>query len=293
MLSHGTKIAPRVTGLKLAAWDCMRATAPGARAIILLLVTFAVLRATAEPTGRRGRGHGADLTVQESAAQRDPGAKPAEDSPAEMARKCEAGDVIACVNLAVACDKGSGMKIDKTRAASLYARACELGEPFSCTRGAGLYDDGREMPADRERARGLLKLSVPLYEKACDKLDALACANLADMYANGRGVERDFKRALELRTRSCSVDPQSCLALGNAYYRGEGIPQDLQRAAKFFGKACDGGSPAACFLLASMTERGIEGQGDPKAAVVLYQRACGLGFEPACRDERRLETPRP
>lgn len=262
--------------------------------VIILSVAMATVTGPLSASVRHGepgmREHGPNATALQDARQRESAVQPAEDSPAELVRNCEAGDVPACVNLAGAFDKGAGVKVDKVRAAALYARACELGEPFSCTRAAGMYQDGGEVPTEPERARMLHELSVPLYEKACARENASACVNLARMYANGHGVERDGQRAIELRTRACSSDSASCFDLANAYYHGDGIPQDLERAAEFFDKACNRGNPAACFLLAGLTERDVGGRGGPKAAIGLYKRACASGFEPACREERRLRN---
>jgi TPR repeat protein len=258
-------------------------------AVVVLMSTAVMVQASATFDEPRAHEHGADGALPWSVSKSDSNAQSADSRPVDMDRTCETGDVVACVNLAVACERGSGMKVDKVRAASLYARACELGEPFSCTRAASMYEDNRGRP-DPERARDLRKLSVPLYQKACSLQNAPACANLADMYAGGRGVERDVARALELRTLACSVDPQSCFDLGNAYYRGEGVAQDLSKAVKFFGKACDHGDQAACFGLAGLTERNVVGEGGAVAALPLYKRACDLGFKPACREVRRVES---
>ena len=252
----------------------------------LVVVTIATLFVT----GRPGlRADGIDKTRPGS----DPGGgaavQPTESSPTELGESCEAGDVAACVNLAVAYDKGSAVETDKAQAASLYARACELGEPFSCTRAAAMYDGDGEMPGGPDRSGALRRLSVPLYQKACDQERASACVNLAEMYASGRGIERDSTRALELRARACSLDAGSCFDLANAYYRGEGTPKDLGKAAESFKAACDHGSAPACFLLARIVEQDPESEGGQKAALSLYERACSAGFEPACRDAKRLE----
>jgi TPR repeat protein len=210
------------------------------------------------------------------------------DDPVELATACDDGDVIACVNLAVKYDKGMGIAPDRARAAARHERACALGEPSSCSRAADLYADSG-MPGDVDRAARLRALSIPLYEQHCAEDKGVACDALAYAYSRGDGVKKDVPRAIELRTRACAQDPTHCFSLGNMYYRGEDVPRDLEKAAELFTKACHGNHPAACFLLAEMTERRNDGR-QRCAAMPLYAKACEGGLRLACDGRTRLEA---
>jgi hypothetical protein len=47
-------------------------------------------------------------------------------------RGCDAGSAVACTNVGVMYDKGSGVALDPTRALALYKRGCNGGDASSC-----------------------------------------------------------------------------------------------------------------------------------------------------------------
>jgi TPR repeat protein len=62
--------------------------------------------------------------------------------------------------------------------------------------------------------------------------------------------------------------------------------QDLRRAARLFDRACAGGVPESCAMLASMYESGVGVARNLGRAGSLYGMACAAGHRPACRPRR-------
>jgi len=70
-------------------------------------------------------------------------------------RGCDLGSPLACVDLAAACEHGTGVARDLFGAAALAQRACERGSSLGCANLALAYANGRGVPRDLSRAHAL------------------------------------------------------------------------------------------------------------------------------------------
>ncbi|TBR22391.1 sel1 repeat family protein [bacterium] len=165
--------------------------------------------------------------------------------------RCDRGDMVGCVNLAVIYTSGIGVERNDVEAFRLLTLACERAEGktriHACATLGGMYASGRGTGKDYQQSLRLLGIG-------CDGGIPNACANLGLHYANGLGVTADQEKAnaLYLRAardfqRDCDANrPSSCALLGGLYEFGQGVPRDLSIARSLFEKACRGGWKPAC-----------------------------------------------
>jgi TPR repeat protein len=145
---------------------------------------------------------------------------------------CESGDATACYNLGVQYEFGDEVKLDETRAASLYQQACDGGDMRGCIRLGGLYANGTGVTQDYTHA-------AALYERGCLGGHAEGCANIGFMYYSGEGVAQDYVTAASLYQKGCDGgNAFACGELAGMYIRGTGLTQDSARAAALYEKAC-------------------------------------------------------
>ena len=81
------------------------------------------------------------------------------------------GDTDGCARLAWSYDTGTGVQVNKQRAAELYKPACDTGKTWTCFNLARLYANGDGVPKNRAMA-------TTLYRKACEGGDTDACEKL-------------------------------------------------------------------------------------------------------------------
>lgn len=84
---------------------------------------------------------------------------------------CADGEAKGCATLGWDYDTGSGVQVNKSRAAELYKQACDAGAMWTCFNLAVLYANGEGVAENRA-------MSMALYRKACDGGDADACRKL-------------------------------------------------------------------------------------------------------------------
>ena len=120
-------------------------------------------------------------------------------------------------------------------------------------------------------------------QRACE-LDPLACVVLGEVHELGLVEGSVTTKAADAYQRGCAADDVSaCERLASLYYRGKGgVKRDDQVAARLFSVACDGGRAEACAELGFMHERGVGVSADETWAAHYHDRACTLGFAPAC-----------
>jgi TPR repeat protein len=138
--------------------------------------------------------------------------------PAVLWPLCEAGEAIACHDLAGQLKIGAKAPKEAPGATGLFERACEAGHTQACL---DLADDLRwgdaEATADPARADTLIARAESLLARACDEGDAEACFSLAVEYQTSLGIPEDGERALALLEKAC--DGGSLRACGRLHDR--------------------------------------------------------------------------
>lgn len=134
---------------------------------------------------------------------------------APTARRCDQGDMEACVELARLYEIGLGLPENLTHAAELYGVACAGGELyFGCIRFARCLREGIGVPVDTERASQLLNESIETLNENCDSGQLQSCLQLSQIYWTGPafGVQREEELALEFRALACAggLDSPTC-----------------------------------------------------------------------------------
>ena len=81
---------------------------------------------------------------------------------------CDDGLEDGCARLAWCFDTGTGVAVNRARAAELYKPACDAGRIWTCYNLGILYEAGDGVPKDRTAA-------INYYRKACDAGDPDAC----------------------------------------------------------------------------------------------------------------------
>lgn len=234
---------------------------------------------------------------------------------AELDRRCVAGELESCRNLAILYQSGAGVTADPRRAAALFAQACNGGNLSSCNHLALALSEGMGIAADAPKA-------AELYQKACDGGYALACRNLGMMLRDGHGIPVDLARAGELLDRACTAnapfactnagnldatlvakegaprrkkmldhftrgceagDPTSCRQVGVLYLDGFALPKSHAAAAVWLKKACDRDDAIACRVLGLLHRDGAGVPRDPALSARLLTRACERKDDEACK----------
>jgi TPR repeat protein len=112
-------------------------------------------------------------------------------------RGCDAGEAIACYDLAVSLDERHAQADEAKR---LFDELCTRSHVASCAASGDLAYSRR----DFERAR-------TLWERSCASGVARSCNNLGVLYDNGQGVAKDRAAALSWFERACSAgEPLGC-----------------------------------------------------------------------------------
>lgn len=152
------------------------------------------------------------------------------------AAACLAGQSLACNNLGVLREQGSGGPPDPGQAALLYEAACIGGLVRACNNLGTLLRDGRGRPANPVE-------SLALFHAACADGEAMACANLGQSQLAGVGVPPDAVAALESFRKSCEAGES--LGCRNLIFAAKAANR-VQDGAAALEKACKSGVPSAC-----------------------------------------------
>jgi TPR repeat protein len=162
--------------------------------------------------------------------------------------------------------------------------------------------------------------AMKYYDKACKLKIGIACSNMGFMYMNAQGVKRNFMKAKTYTQKGCELKSAfSCINLGVIYQYGYGVEKDLKQALKAYDKSCQYGGALGCneagvvaHILKDEEKSltyymyGCHGdeehscynagyafdmvQGtkkDKKLAYEYWDKACLMGWKPACEALRR------
>jgi TPR repeat protein len=149
-------------------------------------------------------------------------------------RGCDAGDMDACTNLALAVEDS-----DPTRALALLEGACTARRAkrfLHADEAVPCFDLGMlTRSTDPRRA-------TELFTVACDAGHAASCGKLALLV-----TASDPARAASLLVTACDGgDGSACNNLGVAYWSGQGVTKDRARAVSLWKKACEKGDAVGC-----------------------------------------------
>jgi hypothetical protein len=124
-----------------------------------------------------------------------------------------------------------------------------------------------------------------LLEATCEKKEPEACLNLGAFHLSPSTANRDPVAAVRLfeKAVACGAGHGT---LGLMYWKGYGVGRDLERARLLFEQGCRQAEADACFNLALMCQLGEGGVSDHDAAVRYVKRACSLGLQRACSQEK-------
>jgi hypothetical protein len=70
---------------------------------------------------------------------------------------------------------------------------------------------------------------------------------------------------------------------------GRGTRKDVQGGRDLLERSCDAGARLSCHVLGLALAGGRGVKRDKAAAIKLFKRACAMGHDPACVDERKLD----
>ncbi len=131
------------------------------------------------------------------------------------------------------------------RVAPAMERSCREGDASACMTMAWLAENGLGPKADATGVAGY-------YGKACAAGDKAACMRQAVMQAQGEGTPKDLAGATATLDALCQAnDLGACQYLAMLEMQKR-TPAGQARARPLLKKACDGGLPGACRLLASL-----------------------------------------
>jgi hypothetical protein len=187
-------------------------------------------------------------------------------SPFYWEKRCSPQDKRACENLA-----------------TLYQGNCKKGMGLACGLMADMFMQGDRIPQNEQQA-------VYFYEQGCNHKDMRSCGMTAVAYEEGRGgLKPSPKNAMKVRMQICQLgDGKACVEQAARFMDGRGVPKDVARAVAIVTEGCSRNLPEPCGVLAFMHHRGQGMAPDPAKAKRMYQKACRLGLEPACAQEKAL-----
>lgn len=188
-------------------------------------------------------------------------------------RRCDHGDVRACVTLGVELT-ASKVPGDLAKAYDLFKSACAAGAASGCRRMAEAYADNASSLPPNESERSYL-------EKACLLEDAASCIKIA---ARLDTASTELPKVEELYERACDAgNADACASVGLMYQNGRGVAADGLHAFVFYKQACDANSASACLHVAQMYQTGTVLHEDSDKASEYRKRACKLGSQAGCR----------
>lgn len=183
-------------------------------------------------------------------------------------RAADAGSLRALKNLAASYSTGSGVPLDKAKAAEYYGKAADLGDADSMCVLASMLRNGDGVPMDKAKA-------AELYRKAADLGDSEAQYDLAFMLDSGEGVPQDRAESERLFKLSADQgDTDACLCYGGILYE----KGDFTGAESYFTSAALKGDVKAAYNLGLMYAEGSLGEPDEGKAEEWFETAAEEGF---------------
>ena len=191
---------------------------------------------------------------------------------AELAKKAEAGEEKAQMDLAMCYRKGLGIKRDDAKAFTLWQKASAQGNQDAEFRVAISYLQGEGVERDE-------KISFYKFLALADKGYGKAQFAVGNAYMGGLGVKKDEIKAFDWYKKAAeNNEPNAQNRLGKAYRDGAGVLKDEVEAAKWFIRSAEQGNAYGQFLIGNCYAhgRGVEKNG--QKAIEYLKKADEQGY---------------
>jgi len=167
-----------------------------------------------------------------------------------MRKAAQRGHVSSMYFLAIAFEKGRGVKKSRQESLGWYRQAADKGHTNSMFVMGLAYQFGHGVVQDHTEA-------AHWYRKAAEAGNTSAMTNLAMSYQIGRGVQKDVSASVRwLRKAADQGGGRAMNNLGFAYKRGIGVRKDLQESLRWMRKAAEKGETTAMFNVGIAIEYG-------------------------------------
>ena len=206
------------------------------------------------------------------------------DDEAACKAACDANDLESCVRLGSIWSFGNAnVKADLSKAREVQEKACAGGVAKACYyAGASFELRSKEVARGKElRAKGVAGMKA-----ACEADDAESCSIYADLHLTGEGAPKDPAKEEMLRARANFLYGKACdQGDGAGCFMFGGSLVDTKRdaeAVQALTKGCELSDAGSCSLLAGCYDEGVGTKADPAKAAQLFAKGCKLGNEAAC-----------
>jgi len=172
-------------------------------------------------------------------------------------------------HLALAYEKGIGVKQDYAAAMQQYKKAAELGVPSAMNNVGLMYKNGLGVKKDEREAANW-------YLKAANAGSTTGQCNVAGTMMHSKIVKTDYQKAKEMLEMCLEAEPNNecCLdRMAELYSMGMGVPENDKKARELREKAAALGSEVAMYNLGTNFDYGFGVKKDPKAAMDWYLKA--------------------
>jgi serine/threonine-protein kinase len=193
-------------------------------------------------------------------------------------RGCEAGEPMGCFNVSVAYGEGRGVPMDPVQSFMFAGRACTMGAPAGCARTARASIAGEGVTKD-------VKAGLAQLDTLCTRHESVGCESLARLYTSGAGsdVPTDPLRVREYAKKACDLGSQRYCGADQLLSKVDSTDSTAAQANALFQTQCDAGNLAACGSLGENLLAGIGTAVDRAKGTALLKKACGGGFDRACK----------
>lgn len=251
---------------------------------VLAVLVVACVGAYAQDPEQQACEQG-DVEACSAIANRHYDAGQDEDDPEEFAlavpylkKACELGDGLSCNRMGIIYDEGFGnVEEDNALGQLYYQKACDAGNSYGCNNSAYKRSLGYIYPPGEQ---GPSKLAV----SKCGRGNPRSCYEVAVAYLGREPLDEFAEKAAPYLEKACrGGDGQACVELAHLHVEGLGVAYDLALVQMYREKSCAAGSFVGCFHLGYDYQSGSEGAPkDGKQSQMYFQKACDLGWTPAC-----------
>lgn len=190
------------------------------------------------------------------------------------ARAAKGGCVPAQYNLGICCLEGKTP--DYVKALDCFMRAAEKGHVKASLWAGQLFEKGQGTSVN-------LKTAAAYYAQAARAGEGEAQRRIAGLYERGMGVAYDLNKAFEWYRRSAvNKCPQGLVGLGNCYAEGKGTVKDGRLAFDCYKRAAELGDATAMLNLGCCYHNGIGVEPDHDTEIAWYSKAADAGCAAAC-----------
>ena len=196
-------------------------------------------------------------------------------------------DVDAMKALAAMLLVGRGVQRNEVEAARLYQRAAAAGDVLAMSAAGRLLQEGKASSPEDDME------AVRLLTTAAASDVAEAQCYLGKMYLEGRGglKQDDAKATTLIKGAAERSDPAACFLLATIYEKGTNqkiLPRDDGEAIRWYLRSAELGHAPAQYAAARRFESGKGVQKDLSKASEFYSMATAGGYEKAMRAKQKL-----